>query len=42
VRLFPLLRSLPGRLVLAGCLSVQKLFLATDLGSGYLLRARRA
>jgi SAM-dependent methyltransferase len=41
VRLYPLLRSPPGRLALAACLGIQRLFLATDLGSGYLLRARR-
>jgi SAM-dependent methyltransferase len=41
VRLYPLMRSPPGRLALAVCLGVQRLFLATDLGSGYLLRARR-
>lgn len=41
VRLYPLLRSLPGRLAFAACLGAQRLFLATDLGSGYLLRARR-
>jgi SAM-dependent methyltransferase len=41
VRLYPLLTSLPGRLALAVCLAVQGLFLATDLGSGYLVRARR-
>jgi SAM-dependent methyltransferase len=41
VRLYPLLRSPPGRLALAVCLGIQRLFLATDLGSGYVLRARR-
>lgn len=41
VRLFPLLRSLPGRLAVAASLGIQRLFLATDLGSGYVLRARR-
>jgi SAM-dependent methyltransferase len=41
VRLFPLMKSLPGRLALAACFGAQRLFLATDLGSGYLLRARR-
>lgn len=40
VRLHPLLASLPGRAALACCLAVQRLFLATDLGSGYLVRAR--
>jgi SAM-dependent methyltransferase len=40
VRLYPLMRSLPGRAALASFLAVQRLFLATDLGSGYLLRAR--
>lgn len=41
LRLFPLLRSWPGKLALLGCFSVQKLFLRTDLGSGYIVRAKR-
>lgn len=41
LRLYPVLRSLPGRLAMAACLGLQTLFLDTDLGNGYLLRARR-
>lgn len=40
LRLYPLLRSLPGRLALRFFFAVQKLFLRTDQGSGYVLRAR--
>lgn len=40
VRLYPLQTSFPGRVALAVCLGLQRMFLATDLGSGYLLRAR--
>lgn len=41
VRLYPLLSSLPGRALLAMCLGIQQLFLSTELGCGYVLRARR-
>ena len=42
VKMYPLLRSPLGRMGLAACLAVQRLFLSTDLGTGYLLRARPA
>ena len=42
VRLFPLVRSLPGKLALRTAFAVQDRFLHTDLGSGYLVMARRA
>lgn len=41
LKLHALLRSYPGRLAMAASLLVQRLFLDTDLGSGYVLRARR-
>jgi len=41
VRLYRFVRSPPGRLAVAMCLGLQNFFLATDLGSGYILRARR-
>lgn len=41
-RLFPLLNSLPGRLLLRLAFAVQRPFLHRDIGSGYLLMARRA
>lgn len=40
MRLYPLLRSWPGKLALRLFYSLQKLFLKRDLGSGYILRAR--
>lgn len=40
LRLFPLLRSWPGKLVLRFFLLLQRMFLGTDLGSGYLVKAR--
>lgn len=40
LRLFPLIRSWPGKLALRCFFSLQKLFLRTDLGSGYVLRAK--
>lgn len=40
LRLFPLLRSWPGKLALRGFLRLQTWFLRNDLGSGYILRAR--
>ncbi|HEX2595672.1 MAG TPA: class I SAM-dependent methyltransferase [Luteimonas sp.] len=42
VRLFPLVRSLPGKLALKTAFAVQDRFLRTDLGSGYIVKARRA
>ena len=42
VSLYPVLRSWPGRLAIASCLGLQRLFLRADLGSGYVLRARRS
>ena len=41
VRVYPLLRSPVGRLAITACLGLQRLFLSTDMGSGYVLRARR-
>lgn len=40
-RLFPLLNSLPGRLLLRLAFTVQRSFLRLDIGSGYLIMARR-
>lgn len=40
MRIYPLLTSLPGQMALRAALQVQKMFLGTDLGSGYVLRAR--
>ncbi len=42
MRLFPFLRSWPGRLALRSAFAVQNLFLKRDLGNGYLVRARRS
>lgn len=42
VRIYPLLRSLPGKCALRVAFAVQRAFIRTDLGSGYLLMARRA
>jgi SAM-dependent methyltransferase len=42
LRLYPLMTSWPGRASLGFFMQLQRLFLATDLGSGYLVRARRA
>ena len=41
LRLYPLLKSLPGRLAIRFFLATQKLFLNKDWGSGYIVRARR-
>jgi hypothetical protein len=38
---YPLLRSLPGRLLLAVSLQFQRLFLGTEWGNGYLVVARK-
>lgn len=40
LKLFPLVSSLPGKLALRCGFLAQDLFLRTDLGSGYLVRAR--
>ena len=41
LRLYPVMRSWPGRLALRAAMGVQALFLSRDWGSGYLLRATR-
>jgi SAM-dependent methyltransferase len=41
LRLYPLLKSLPGRLAIRFFLATQKLFLGLDWGSGYIVRARK-
>jgi SAM-dependent methyltransferase len=41
MRLFPLLKSVPGRLALRCALAAQNAFLKRDLGNGYVVRARR-
>lgn len=41
MKLYPLVRSFPGKLALRSAFAVQKLFLRTDLGSGYVARVRR-
>lgn len=41
LRLYPLLRSLPGRFAIRLFLAIQKLFLRKDWGSGYIVRARK-
>lgn len=41
MKLFPLVRSWPGKLALRGFAGLQKLFLDTDRGSGYVVKARR-
>lgn len=41
LKLFPLVRSLPGKMALRTFFAIQRAFLNTDLGSGYLVRARR-
>ncbi|MDE2156057.1 MAG: class I SAM-dependent methyltransferase [Xanthomonadaceae bacterium] len=42
LKLYPLLSSTPGRLALRACCGIQHWFVNTDLGSGYLVKARRA
>ncbi|MDE2308067.1 MAG: class I SAM-dependent methyltransferase [Xanthomonadaceae bacterium] len=42
LRLYPLLSSAPGKLALRACCGIQHWFVDTDLGSGYLVKARRA
>lgn len=41
LKLYPLLSSLPGKLALRAFCSIQSWFIRTDLGSGYLVKARR-
>lgn len=41
MKLYPLLRSTPGRLALRAAFAMQALFASVPLGNGYLLRARR-
>ena len=41
LKLYPLLSSLPGKLALRTFCAIQNWFIHTDLGSGYLVRARR-
>lgn len=42
LKLYPLLSSPPGKLVLRTFFGIQQWFVGTDLGSGYLVKARRA
>jgi SAM-dependent methyltransferase len=42
LKLYPLLSSLPGKLALRTFCGIQHCFIGTDLGSGYLVKARRA
>jgi SAM-dependent methyltransferase len=42
LKLYPLLSSPPGKLTLKAFLGIQQCFIGTDLGSGYLIKARRA
>lgn len=41
LKLYPLLSSVPGKLALRAFFGIQRLFIRTDLGSGYLVKARR-
>lgn len=41
IRYFPWQRSLPGRAIMAGACQLQRPFLGTNLGDGYLLVARK-
>lgn len=41
MKLYPLVKSIPGKLAMRTAFFLQDRFLHTDLGSGYLLRARR-
>jgi len=41
VRLYPMMRSVLGKSALATACLVQNLFVGTDMGSGYLVKARR-
>ena len=42
LKLYPLVRSFPGKLALRSAFALQRPFLDTDLGSGYLVKVRRA
>lgn len=42
MKLYPILRSKPGRLALRAAFAMQALFRTVPLGNGYLLRARKA
>ncbi|AMO93808.1 methyltransferase domain protein [Collimonas fungivorans] len=41
VALYPLLRSLPGKWAIQLCYAIQNSFINTDLGSGYVIKAKR-
>jgi hypothetical protein len=41
VKLYPLLRSLPGKWVLRIFSAIQKIFINKDIGSGYVVKAKR-
>jgi len=41
LKIYPLMRSIPGKLVLRISAVIQGMFVQTDLGSGYLIKARR-
>lgn len=41
LRVYPLLKSWPGRLAMRMAITLQRLFLERDWGSGYVLRARK-
>lgn len=41
MKLFPLIRSWPGKLALRTFFAIQNVFLDTDLGSGYVVKTRR-
>jgi hypothetical protein len=42
LRLYPIVRSFPGKLAMRCAFALQRLFLKTDLGSGYVVKVRRA
>ena len=42
LRIYPIMASLPGKLALRTFCGIQHCFIGTDLGSGYLVKARRA
>jgi SAM-dependent methyltransferase len=42
LKLFPLLNSLPGKLALRTFFMIQTMFLNMDIGTGYIVKARRA
>lgn len=41
LKIFPLMRSIPGKLVLRVFAAIQSAFVRADLGSGYVVKARR-